>query len=86
MQHWWKHHAVKNWNLDVFDWIQIVQTGLESVTFRVVPKIGERGEDYRGTLIQAISDIWGGDVSIEIEELESIPYGQKWRFSISEID
>ena len=85
MQHWWKHHAVEKWNLDVFDWIQIVQTGVESVTFRVVLKSGEKVEKHRMNLIAAISDIWGYEIPIEIEEFLVAPHGQKWRFSISEI-
>ena len=86
MQHWWKHQAVLEWELDVFEWIQLVQTGLSEVTARSVPKEGVEPLAHIDSLQGALSDLWGVEVSVTIDELESIPHGEKWRFSHSIVD
>jgi len=84
VQHWWKHQAVKEWKLDIFEWVQLVQTE-EGIKFRFVIKSGISIEKHRESVEGAISDLWGCNVRILFEQLEETPHGEKWRFSTSEL-
>ena len=86
MIHWWKHLVVKKWNLDDFSWVQIVQTGPAKVTVRVVPNEGSSPQKHQASLKEALSELWGVEVTTTIEEYAEIPHGQKWRFSTYEGD
>ena len=85
MQHWWKHQAVKEWDLDIFEWIQIVQKDLARFVVKVVAKEGVSVENHLNQITDSLSDLWGERVIVSIKELKGIPNGEKWRFSISEI-
>tara|TARA_B100002052_G_scaffold289513_1_gene307032 strand:- start:520 stop:1923 length:1404 start_codon:yes stop_codon:yes gene_type:complete len=85
MQHWWKHQAVKEWDLDHFDWIQLIQTDICSFRILVVSKSGVESQNYHENMEMALSDLWGTEVSVSIQDLDTMPHGEKWRFSKSEI-
>ena len=86
MIHWWKHLVVKKWNLDDFSWVQIVQTGPAKATVRVVPNEGSSPQKHQASLKEALSELWGVEVTTTIEEYAEIPHGQKWRFSTCEMN
>ena len=85
MQHWWKHQAVIEWDIDVFRWVQIVQKQKKQINFRFVPNQDWKPNHVFERVQEALEDLWGSSLDIEFERLDEIPHGEKWRFSTSEI-
>lgn len=80
MIHWWKHTAVPEHDLDLFAWLQIVQVDATTLRLRAVANEGERPEDLDARLQAAFAPLWQDSVSLELEWLDEMPHGEKWRF------
>jgi len=83
MVHWWKHYAVEKWDLDIFDWIQFIQTTKNKVIINCIPK--DQMEVKQDLIEVALSELWGGEIILVVNIINELPQGEKWRFCKNEL-
>lgn len=78
--HFWKYKVANK--LQSIRYAQIVQEGIDSINVRLVGEKDRKNEE----VIEKQLNLLLGDMRVEYEYLDSIPTGQKWRFTVSRIE
>lgn len=81
-EHYWKHrisHHTPN-----VEYVHVIQKSKNKLTVEMVRSNTYSNEETE-VIIHELRSLLGNDIEIEFKALNSIPTGNKWRFTTSEI-
>lgn len=77
--HYWKYKVA--YDLQGIEYVQIVQKATDTLAIRLV---AERRPENERLILMRLKELVG-DMNIIFEHLDTIPTGQKWRFTVSDL-
>ena len=79
--HYWKHRISEK--IPTVLYVQIIQPNIEEIIVKIFPDKSYSKDDEK-IIVQELKK-FVGNLEISFEYLKEIPYGNKWRFTISKI-